>query len=475
MPEILNADLAPLALELARWGTADAAGLAWLDPPPAPSLAVARDLLTGLGAIDEAGRITAHGSAMLELGLHPRLAHMLIRARERGQGGLAAEIAALLEERDIARGANDADLRHRLLALRGDRAGGIDRGAAMRVREVARELARRLGVKERGGDVEAAGALISLAYPDRIAQARGGPGRFRLAGGGAVLAPEDALARASWLAVASTDGDRREARIFLAAPLDLSDIEELHADAIRDEARVVWDAQAEAVVAQRERRLGQLVLAQAPLKDAGDRALAAVIEFIRKAGLAVLPWTPELRKLQARVAFLRRAEGEGSDLPDLSDAALLEGLETWLAPYLSGVTRRSHFAGIDLAGALGACLSFAQRRHLDGAAPTHVTVPSGSHIPIDYGAGEVPVVAVRLQEMFGATETPKLADGRVPVLLHLLSPGHRPLQVTRDLAGFWRGAYAEVKREMKGRYPKHPWPDDPLSAPPTARAKRRGD
>jgi ATP-dependent helicase HrpB len=405
---------------------------------------------------------------------------MLIRGRDRGQGGLAAEIAALLAERDIARGLRDADLRHRLLALRGDRGAGIDRGAAARVREVARDLARRLSVRGAGakesGDVEAAGALVSLAYPDRIAQGRGGAGRYRLAGGGgAVLAPEDALSRAPWLAVAETDGDRREGRIFLAAPISLEDIEELHADAIRDEARVEWDTQTEAVVAQRERRLGQLVLAQAPLKEIGDRSLTAVVDFIRKAGLAVLPWTPELRRLQQRVGFLRRVEGEASGLPDLSDAALLDGLETWAAPCLAGVMRRAHLAGIDLAAALGTLLTYAQRRHLDAAAPTHVRVPSGSHIPIDYGSGEVPVVAVRLQEMFGAGETPRLAGGRVPVLLHLLSPAHRPLQVTRDLAGFWRGAYAEVRREMKGRYPRHHWPDDPLAAMPTARAKRRGE
>lgn len=474
-PEILNADLAPLALELARWGAGDAATLAWLDPPPAPALAVARELLAELGALDEAGRITAHGNAMLDLGLHPRLAHMLLRGCELGQGWIACEIAALLEERDIARGAGNADLRHRLLALRGDRA-SVDRGALARVREGARDLARRLGLREKGGDVEAAGRLVSLAYPDRIAQARGAPGRFRLAGGGGgVLPAEDALSRARWLAVAATDGDRREARIFLAAPIDLDDVEALHGEAIREVRRVEWDAQAEAVIARAEKRLGQLVLAQKPLSAAGEAVATAVLGFIRQSGLDVLPWTPELQRLRERVAFLRRVEGEGSSLPDLSDAALLATLETWLVPYLTGVTRRAHLAGIDLAGAIEAQLGYAARKHLDAAAPTHLTVPSGSHIPLDYGSGDAPVLAVRLQELFGAVDTPTVAGGKVPVLLHLLSPAHRPLQVTRDLAGFWRGAYAEVKREMKGRYPKHHWPDDPLAAAPTARAKRRGD
>jgi ATP-dependent helicase HrpB len=473
-PEILNADLAPLALALARWGAADANSLAWLDPPPAPALAVARELLRDLGALDHDGRITAHGSAMLELGLHPRLAHMLLRARESGEGWVACEIAALLEERDIARGLGDADLRHRLLALRGDRA-GVDRTAMARVRESARDLARRLGVRDKEGDVEAAGRLVSLAYPDRIGQARGATGRFRLAGGGGgILPPEDALSRESWLAVAATDGDRRDARIFLAAPISLDDIETLHADAIQEVRRVEWDTQADAVVARVERRLGQLVLAQKPLPLTGEEVTAALIGFIRQAGLDVLPWTPELKRLRERVAFLRRVEGEGSVLPDLGDEALLTSLETWLAPFLVGVTRRAHLAGIDLRSAIEAQLSYAARKHLDTAAPTHIAVPSGSNIPVDY-SGDVPVLAVRLQEMFGASETPTVADGKVPVLLHLLSPAHRPLQVTRDLAGFWRGAYADVKREMKGRYPKHHWPDDPLAAVPTARAKRRGD
>ncbi|WP_119418037.1 ATP-dependent helicase HrpB [Desertibaculum subflavum] len=473
-PEILNADLAPLALELARWGVAEAASLAWLDPPPAPALAVARELLRELGALDRAGQITPHGTVMLELGLHPRLAHMLLRGRERGEGWIACQIAALLEERDIARGSGDADLRHRLLALRGDRA-SVDRGVAARVRETARDLARRLGIRDKGGDAAVAGRLVSLSYPDRIAQARGAPGRFRLAGGGgAVLPAEDALSRESWLAVAATDGDRREARIFLAAPLSADDIEELHAGGIAEMRRVAWDAQSEAVIARMERRFGQLVLAQKPLPAAGEEVAAAVLGFVRQAGLDVLPWTPELQRLRARVAFLRRVEGEATHLPDLGDAALAATLETWLGPFLAGVTRRSHLAGIDLAAAIDAQLGYAARKHLDTAAPTHLTVPSGSHIPVDYG-GEVPVLAIRLQEMFGASATPTVAGGRVPVLLHLLSPAHRPLQVTRDLAGFWRGAYAEVRREMKGRYPKHHWPDDPLAAPPTARAKRRGD
>ncbi len=478
-PEILSADLAPLALELARWGTTEAGSLSWLDPPPAPALSMARALLGGLGALDRAGRITPHGTAMLDFGLHPRLAHMVLAGAGMGMGGLACDLAGLIEERDILRRVRDADLRHRVAVLRGLRDAGADQTVLARIRAVARDLRRRLpGGDARGdGDVDDAGALVSLAYPDRIGRRRGGPGRYQQSGGGgAALDEADPLARAEWLAIAATDGDRREARVFLAAPITRETVETLHAEAIVSEDRVAWDDRAGAVVAARERRLGRIVIAQEPLGDAAaDRVLEALLAWIARTGLDVLPWSAAALRLRRRVEFLRRAEGEGSDLPDFGDAALLRGLADWLGPHLHGIGRRSQLEGIDLAAILSAALSYEQRRRLDAEAPTHVTVPSGSQVALDYESGEVPVLAVRLQEMFGAVDTPRLARGRVAVVLHLLSPAARPLQVTSDLAGFWRGAYAEVRREMRGRYPKHHWPEDPLSAVPTARAKRRGD
>jgi len=478
-PEIRSADLAPLALELARWGSADAGSLHWLDPPPPVALALARSLLTDLGAIDRDARITGHGTAMLDFGLHPRLAHMVLVGAARSSGGLACDLAALLGERDILRRTRDADLRHRVAVLRGRKDSAADAGAIQRVRAVARDLKRRLpgGAAAGEGEIEDAGALASLAYPDRIARRRPGTSRFQTsAGGGAVIDEADPLAREEWLAIAATDGDRREARIFLAAPLSQAEIERLHAGLLLTEERVTWDERAGAAVAARERRLGRIVLAREPLGAvAGERVVAALLGWIERAGLEVLPWSEASIRLRRRVEFLRRAEGEASDLPDYSDTALRETLPLWLGPHLSGVMRRSQLDTIDLAAVLSAGLSYEQRRRLDIDAPTHLTVPSGSHVPVDYGAGETPVLAVRLQEMFGARETPRLARGRVAVLLHLLSPAARPLQVTGDLAGFWRGAYAEVRREMRGRYPKHSWPDDPLTAQPTARAKRRGD
>ncbi len=485
LPEIVEADLAPLALELARWGAADPAALDWLDPPPAAAYAQARTLLQELGALDAAGRITAHGRDMAALGLHPRLAHMMLMAKRQGLGQLAAAVAALLGERDIlkaAPGQRDADLRLRveLLRERGEARHlppglSFDRGTAERARQGARQLAQQLRLQ--GGesvDARATGRVLALAYPDRIAQRRpGAPGQFRLSNGrGAELPPADALAGEEFLAIADLDGERRVARIFLAAPLDRAELEADFTDAIETTAIVQWDGREQAVMARRQQRLGALVLKDEPLADApAEQITAAMLQGVRELGLAALPWTREAEGLRQRVQFLWRLEGEAAGWPDLSDAALLASLETWLGPFLAGITRRAQLDRLDLAAILRAQLSWEQLQALDRLAPTHVAVPSGSRLPIDY-SGEAPVLAVRLQEMFGARETPAVAAGRVPLLLHLLSPAGRPLQVTRDLAGFWSGSYPAVRSEMRGRYPKHPWPEDPLSAPPTARAKR---
>ncbi len=482
-PEIMEADLAPLVLELARWGATDPTTLSWLDPPPASAVAQARGLLRALDALDADGRITGHGCAMASLGFHPRLAHMMLRAREAGRGALACDVAALLSERDILRpglGPRDCDLRLRLELLRGasprdlgpDMA--VDRGSLQRAREQARQWRKQLGIADATSPLSAAGAIVALAYPDRVAQRRkSNPGSFRLANGsGAVVSPSDPLSAAEFLAVAALDGDPRNARVYLAAPLPRSDLEADFAEHIEHADLVAWDAREEAVLARRQERLGALVLRDEPLADPPSEAVrAALLKGLRALGLEALPWTSEASALRERIRFARRIE-EG-DWPDLSDAAMLAGLADWLGPFVEGITRRSQLRRVDLARALRASLSREQQRRLDALAPTHVAVPSGSRVPIDYGAGETPVVAVRLQEMFGLAKTPAVADGRVPLLLHLLSPAGRPLQVTRDLGRFWATSYAQVRAEMRGRYPKHDWPESPLTAAPTTRTKRR--
>jgi ATP-dependent helicase HrpB len=483
--EITEADLAPLALDLAQWGIADANALAWLDPPPAAALAQARELLAELGAIDEMGRITAHGRAINRLAMHPRLGHMVIKARGLGLGGLACDLAALLGERDVLRaerGARDGDIRLRLDALRGaerlDPRHGLiaDRGALARVRQAAKDWRRRLGIRAgaQDGTGNDAGLLLAFAYPDRVARRRpGGEPRYALSGGrGAFFADPEPLSAEEWLVAAELDGDRREARIFLAAPLTKAAIEEHFADSITSTEQVGWDRRDEVVVARRQRRLFALVLDEAKLGNvAPDRLAAAMAEGVREMGLACLPWTDDLLKWRERAGLLRRFDPEGG-WPDLSDTALVDGLTDWLSPYLAGITRRSHLTRLDLPASVRGLLDWEQSRKLDELVPTHVTVPSGSRVPIDY-SGEVPVLAVRLQEMFGCADTPRILGGKVPLLLHLLSPARRPVQVTQDLASFWANAYKAVKADLKGQYPKHWWPDDPMQAEPTARAKPR--
>jgi len=462
-PEILEADLAPLALELARWGAAD---LPWLDPPPEAAMSQARALLRWLGALDGQDRITVHGKAMAALPVHPRLAHMMLKGKELGAGATACAIAALLSERDILRGARDSDLRRRLEAIDGQSDRDADRGALMRVRDLARQLRRQLRADEGRGDC---GMLLAFAFPDRIAQRRGDS--YRLANGrGAFFAEPESISLSPFVVVADLDGERKESRIFLAAPIDRADIE-THFP-IEEVSNVVWDKREQAVLARRQRRVGALVLDEARLDNPpADQVIEAQLTAIADLGLACLPWSNEARKLRQRVQFLHRHR---TDWPDWSDAALLAGLAEWLGPYLGGMSRAAHWQKLDMAEILKSRLDWEQQKALDRLAPTHVPVPSGSRIAIDYENDAQPVLPVRLQEMFGLAETPALLDGELPLLLHLLSPARRPVQVTRDLAGFWASSYKAVKSDLKGQYPKHYWPDNPLEAEPTARAKPRG-
>jgi len=475
-PEIVEADLAPLALDLSRWGLADPAALNWSDPPPVAQYAQAQALLRALDAIDRDGRITSQGNQMCRLPMHPRLAHMLVAGTAAGHGGLACDIAALLDERDVLGGRDDCDLRSRLAVLQGDGGGKVQRGALDRVRRAAKDLRRRMKISGDAGGGDA-GELLALAYPDRVAKRRGAAGRYLLRNGrGAILPEGDRLAAEEWLAVADLGGAQADARIYLAAPLAAARIEAMFEGDIEQIDRVAWDDRQEKVIAVRRQLLGAIALKEEPLKKPPPATvLEAMVAGIRLLGSTALPWNEATRQWRARVMFLRGLEYRGVVWPDLSDDTLMGGLTDWLAPFLAGVASCQALQKVDLKSALASLLTWEQNQLLEEGAPTHITVPTGSRLALDYGQSDEPVLRVRLQEMLGETETPAIAGGRVPILLHLLSPAGRPVQVTRDLAGFWQGSYAQVKAEMKGRYPKHLWPDDPLRAAPTRRSKKSMD
>lgn len=475
-PEILEADLAPLALDLAAAGVPDPSELRWLDPPPGAALAEARSLLAQLGALDAAGRLTRHGAAMARLALHPRLSHMVMKATELHDREAACEVAALLTERDLLRRTEvvpEADIRTRLDLLRGTVArSDVDREALRRARaEVAacRRAGRGRTPDGSGGSI---GRLLALAYPDRVAQRRPGAiGRFLLRNGlGAFLDPQG-LSAEDYIVACELDGRAPESRILLAGPIGIEEIRKLFQGDIEVEDVVAWDGEARAVVARRRERLGAIVLRETPLTRPDPvRVGEALLQGVRAVGVEALPWSDGARRLRERITFIRTLH---PPWPDVSDAALAETLEGWLGTRALGLSKLADLRGVDLMSALLDLLTWEQRAALDRLAPTHLTVPSGSRVPVDYDDPDRPVLAVRLQEMFGLTETPRVGGGAVPVTLHLLSPAGRPVQVTRDLAGFWRTTYFEVRKDLRGRYPKHHWPDDPLAAQPTGRAKRR--
>ena len=497
-PEIRQADLAGLALELATWGT-DPADLPFLDPPPPRALEEAHRLLTDLGALvpepeargDEglAGArpvgtplVTDLGRAMVALPLHPRLARMVLAARPRRSGWLACLLAALLEDRDVLRGRPDdlpteVGLRVALLEDPGRRHAQADGRALRHARDRAHDLARRANVAPRSDafddDVDGeAGALLAVAYPDRVAQARGGPGRFVLRGGTEAWVPAgDPLAREPFLAVAEVDGRRTAGRIRLAAPLAADQLDDVAGDQVVEHARLAWDPDRNDLVDRAERRLGRLRLGTVERRPRpGLATTTALLDRVRATDLAVLRWTDAARSLQARVAFLRARLGE--PWPDLSTPALKKALDEWLAPWLPGAVGRADLERIDLRRVLRARIPPEVAGDLDRLAPPALTVPSGRSVELTYGTGapgDAPVLSVRVQDMFGSSVTPTVADGRVPVTLSLLSPAGRPLQVTSDLASFWEGSWRDARKEMAGRYPKHDWPVDPANADPPRR------
>ncbi len=461
-PEILDADLSGLALDLARWGAKDPSDLVFLDPPPPAAYAEARALLTRLEALTDDGVLTAHGRALADMPLSPRLAHMVLKAAETGQATRGARIAALIVERNL--GGRDADLRHRLDALARDRSRRAGDACALADRWAAQ--AGRQGQGEPVSD----GLLLAFAYPERVARARGPQGEFQLASGrGAFLEATDALARETWLAVAELGGGDRRDRILLAAPLTLEEIEQAFARQITTEDRLE-ESGGGRLRAKRLTRLGRLTLREA-VDEAPDPALiaAALLDRVRAEGIEALPWGEAALSLRQRAAFLRARDDAW---PDLSDFALVARLEEWLAPILPGVRSLSALKPDVLDAALRTLIPWDQLRRLEGEAPARWTAPTGNSFAIDYAAEAGPRVDVRVQEVYGLSTHPQVAGE--PLTLSLLSPAHRPVQTTKDLPGFWKGSWKDVRTDMRGRYPKHVWPEDPASAPPTTRAKPRG-
>jgi ATP-dependent helicase HrpB len=481
-PEILSADLSSLVLDLAQWGVSDPATLAFLDPPPAPALKEARGLLRELGALDEDGRITAEGKSLRALALPPRLARMIVDSDALSAGKAAAEIAAILTERGL--GGDHVDLDVRLDAFRRDRSQRADSARAL-ARRWASQVASSASPQARRerGDLSlpdeepSTGVMLALAFPDRVARNRGN-GSFVLANGrGAALDQASALSRTPYIAVGELTGTAAQGRILLAAPITQGEIELHFADQIEAADEISFDRGAMALRARRAKTLHAITLSEAPLALRPSAETARVLaDGVIAAGLDKLPWSKPARQWRDRVMFLRKAERDASQnpWPDLSDDALAAQREAWLAPLLYDKTSLKELSAGDLSDALMALLPWELRTRLEREAPTHFEAPTGTQLAIDYEAEQGPTIAVRLQELFGLNTHPSIARGAIPLVLELLSPAHRPVQVTQDLPGFWRGSYAAVRSDLRGRYPRHPWPEDPATATPTRRVKPKG-
>lgn len=476
-PEILSADLASLAMELALWGDPEARTLRFLDPPPQAHLRQARELLRFLGAIQSDGTLSQHGKNMGKLAVHPRVAHMLLKAQELRIADRACDVAALLDERDLLRGdpGADIDLGSRMTKLQ--RSGNSDDAAVRRVREQAARLRSMLGLSSKPSirtDTEQSSResamLLALAYPDRIAKRKQGE-KYQLSGNTTAQLPKGSgMFKEEYLAVGDVDGAGSEVRIQLAEPIGEDEIRTLFAEQLTNEERLMWDDTAQAVTASKVTRLGAVVLSERAFQPSSDQTLPLLLDYIRRSGLSVLPWNSSSTLLMVRSEWLRN-RGLVQEWPDLSSEGLLSTLDAWLAPYLQNATRAAHLGKLDMHSIISALFSYQQMQELERKAPTHLRVPTGSMIALDY-TNDPPVLAVRLQEMFGESETPAVGGGVVKVLLHLLSPARRPLAVTQDLPSFWKNAYIQVRKDMRGDYPKHYWPEDPLQAEPTRKTKR---
>ncbi|WP_371368426.1 ATP-dependent RNA helicase HrpB [Sporomusa rhizae] len=473
-PEILAADLTPLALELAAWGVINPSELLWLDSPPAAAFTQARSLLVKIGALESDGAITVHGRQMAETGLNPRLAHMVLKATEIGFGALSCELAAILSERDFFRGsaaALDVDLRFRVETIRNFKNHiGVTDAAGRRIKTESNRLKQNFNINAAPqDDIEACGLVLAFAYPDRIGQLRG-CGKFLLESGrGAMIAESQALAQSQYIVTADLDDQGTDSRIFLAAPVQLEQIKQYFDLQIVNKTQVAWDTSCQAVRARTYECLGALVLKETPCNNPNESDIAeALLKGIALEGLEILPWSKAARQFQQRLLFAYFQENKW---PDVSDENLLAALNDWLGPHIYGITSRVELGKINLLTALEGLLTWSERQELDRYAPPYIMVPSGQRITIDYSTPESPILAVRLQEVFGLKETPCIALGKVPLTLHLLSPAHRTVQVTRDLSSFWDNTYFEVKKDLKGRYPKHYWPDDPTTAVPTNRTR----
>ncbi len=476
--EIVHADLAPLVLELARWGAA-ADELSWTDAPPEAHLSQARELLIQLEALDGDGRITPMGETIVALGTHPRLAHMMLKATELRLGRLACDLAALLGEKDLLNaGPGDqkpADIRIRLDHYYQTSGRRSHHALTKRIRATSERWQRQLGIRDRTIDTDLAGLLLSFAFPDRIARQRAdGSWNYHLRNGrGAAFISQDSLCNSRYLVIADLDGQQNNARIWLAAPVEYRQLTEQFADAIEERTSVSWNADTESVRARRQTCLGALILAETAVPSHSQELVTAgLLSAIRQQGLERLPWPDRARSLRARILLARQYQPD-QGWPDVSGQALLDNLENWLAPYIEGCRSFDQLQRIDLFQLLLNMLDWQQQQRLGELLPERFQVPSGSSITIDYLSRQDPQLAVRIQELFGLHETPTLLQGRLPLTVQLLSPARRPIQVTRDLASFWHNTYAEVCKDLKGRYPKHYWPDDPFQAQATRGTKKQ--
>jgi len=478
-PEIATADLTPLVLELAKWGVDDVSELSWMTEPPSGLISQAKELLVRLGALDEAGKILKLGERMVKFPLHPRLARMVIKSEEMGDAALACDVAALLSERDIMRRNFDnpnSDLGARVSLLNAARGPHGSRSEYSRLLRSADDLRRRFNVGKAAAKTDRLGIVLAFAYPDRVGELRkNSKENYRLSNGrGAQLLQNDKLTGEPYLVIADLDGKGRDARVYLAAPITYAQLREQFSNEISVHSHVYWDADKERIIADEETRFGALVLdAKRIKKPAPEEVAKALLAVIFEKEMRPLPWSNGSRSVIDRVAFARTHDTDFSDWPELSEEWLLDNLENWLGPYLLGKNNLAGLQDLKLEDILLTQLTWEHQKRLDDFAPAKLTMPTGSHVRLDYSDPDAPVLAVRLQELFGQADIPGLANGRIPVSIHLLSPARRPAQITKDLAGFWKNSYSAVKKDLKGRYPRHYWPDDPMQAEPTARPKPR--